>query len=226
MAARINRGLCGECQICGDLCPHNAIRFAGINRTIAEIIAEVMKDMEYYQESNGGLTISGGEPFVQYEGFLTLIRESKQQGLHIAVETTGHVDMAKMVEAEPYIDLFLFDLKHTDRRVLKEVTGAELDKVLKNLEYIAAQSPAKLILRIPVIPTFNDNGETLRQMFALAVQYQVREVHLLPYHTLGKNKYNQIGKKYNFIDGNIDKKLLNTFLDAAETKGLTIVIGG
>ena len=222
-----NRNMCGECQVCGDVCPKNAIHFSGQNKSIDEIMLEVMKDKDYYDESNGGLTISGGEPFVQYEGFLNLLKESKRKGLNIAVETTGNVDISKIIEAEPFIDLFLFDIKHVDKKKLFEITGGDLEKILSNLEYISSKNPNKVIIRVPVIPTFNYNDKTLNEIIDLACKYKVKELHLLPFHNLGKNKYEQIDRKYQFADMKmLDKKELNKYLDIGENKGITIKIGG
>lgn len=222
-----NRDSCGECEICGGVCPNNAIHFSGKIKGINEIIDEVMKDKEYYDDSNGGMTISGGEPFVQYDDFLQLLKEGKKRGLNIAVETTGNVDINKIIEAEPYIDLFLFDIKHSEKKKLEEVTGGDLDKIIKNLEYIASKNPNKIIIRVPVIPTFNYEDKTINEIIDLACKYKIKELHLLPFHTLGKNKYDQIGKKYTFADVKmLNKEELKKYIDIGENKGLKIVIGG
>lgn len=222
-----NRNICGECQVCGDVCPKNAIHFSGQNKSIDEIMLEVMKDKDYYDDSNGGITISGGEPFVQYQGFLNLLKESKRKGLNIAVETTGNVDLSKIIEAEPYIDLFLFDIKHVDKKKLFKITGGDLEKILSNLEYISSKNPNKVIIRVPVVPKFNYNDKTLNEIIDLACKYKIKELHLLPFHNLGKNKYEQIDRKYQFADMKmLDKKELNKYLGIGENKGITIKIGG
>jgi pyruvate formate lyase activating enzyme len=222
-----NRDLCGECQVCGDLCPQNAIHFSGLIKNVEEVIEEVMRDKEYYEESNGGLTISGGEPFVQFEGFLQLLKEGKKKGLHIVVETAGDVDISKVIEAEPYIDLFLFDIKNADKIKLKEVTGGNLNTIIKNLEYISSKNPNKIIIRVPVIPTFNYDDESIEEIINIAVINQIKEVHLLPYHTLGKSKYNQINIKYEFSDIKmLNGADLNKYINIGNKKGIKIVIGG
>lgn len=222
-----NRDLCGECEICGGVCPNNAIHFSGKIKGINEIIDEVMKDKEYYDDSNGGMTISGGEPFVQYEDFLQLLKEGKKRELNIAVETTGNVDINKIIEAEPYIDLFLLDIKHVEKEKLKEVTGGDFDKIVKNLEYISSKNPNKIIIRVPVIPTFNYKDKIINEIIDLAYKYRVKEVHLLPFHTLGRNKYDQIGKKYEFAKMSIlSKDELKKYLDVGMDKGMKIIIGG
>ncbi len=222
-----NRDNCGECELCGEVCPNHAIHFAGINKSIDEIIFEVMKDKEYYDDSNGGLTISGGEPFLHYEEYLKLLKEGKKQGLNIAVETTGNADIEKISEAEPYIDLFLFDIKHINNKKLNEVTGGNLDKILKNLEYISSINPDKIIIRVPVIPTFNYDDKVINEIIDLAYKYKIKEVHLLPFHNLGKNKYDQIDRKYEFANMKmLDKNELDKYLDIGNSKGVKIKIGG
>lgn len=222
-----NRDSCGECEICAGVCPNNAIHFSGKVKSTDEIVDEVMKDKEYYEDSNGGMTISGGEPFVQYEDFLQLLKEGKKRELNIAVETTGNVDINKIIEAEPYIDLFLFDIKHVENEKLKEVTGGDLNKILKNLEYISSKNPNKIIIRVPVIPTFNYEDKIINEIIYLAYKYKVNEVHLLPFHTLGKNKYEQIGKKYEFPDVKMLKKEdLKKYIKMGLMKGVKVIIGG
>jgi pyruvate formate lyase activating enzyme len=222
-----NRSLCGDCQLCGDECPHGAIVFSGVNKSIEDIMTEVMRDKDYYEYSEGGITVSGGEPFVQYEGFLGLLKESKRQGLHTAVETTGNVDMANLIEAEPYIDLFLFDMKHVDNNKLKEVTNGDFDIIIRSLEYISSKNSEKIIIRVPVIPSFNYDDDTIEEIFRIAQKNKIREVHLLPYHTLGKNKYEQIGKKYELTNIKmLNKSELSKYVDIGNKKGLRIVIGG
>lgn len=222
-----DRSTCGECEICGELCPSRAISFAGRNKSVDEIMKEVMKDKDYYDDSNGGITISGGEPFVQYEGFLELLKDSKSNGLNTAVETTGNVDFEKVVEAEPYIDLFLFDIKHTDKDKLLEVTGGDLDKILNNLEYIASKNPNKIIIRVPIIPIFNYDDKTINEIIDLACKHKIKEIHLLPFHTLGKNKYDQIDKEYKLTDMKmLNKNELKKYLEVGKRKGVNIKIGG
>ena len=222
-----DRSKCGECEICGELCPSRSISFVGRTKSIDEVMTEVMKDKDYYDDSNGGITISGGEPFVQYEGFLELLKESKKRGLNAAVETTGNVDLEKVMEAEPYIDLFLFDIKHTDKKKLLEVTGGDLDKILNNLEYIASKDPNKIIIRVPTIPTFNYEDKIINEIIDLACKHKIKELHLLPFHTLGKNKYDQIDKKYQLADMEmLNKNELKKYLEVGKKKKINIKIGG
>ena len=222
-----DRTQCRMCKACGAACLQNAIRFVGKQMQVDEIVQTVLRDGDYYAQSGGGVTISGGEPFVQYEGFLALLRALRQAGISTAVETTGHVKPEHFLEAASDIDLFLFDLKHTNAEILQRETGANAALILQNLRNIAAQNPDKIILRVPVIPTFNFDAITLHSIFALAQELKIPEVHLLPYHTLGSVKYAQLGLDYPFaVDKMLDKAALVPYANEGKSMGLRIKIGG
>jgi len=224
-----DRSLCGNCRLCGELCPQQAIHFPGVNMEIAAVLATVEKDRAYYEDSQGGVTLSGGEPFTRYDGFLTLLKALKAGRLHVAVETTGQTGLTKLMEAEPYIDLFLFDIKHVNDEILKATTGAELGVILNNLAYLAKKNPQKIIIRTPVIPGFNYEVDVLEGIFDLAVRYRIKEVHLLPYHTLGRNKYEQLGRVYAYSLATVNMLApseLAPYVASGAAKGLRVMIGG
>ena len=224
---RFLRERCVSCGTCVSVCPQEAIRISGMTMTVDEILDVVLRDRDYYETSGGGITISGGEPFVQYEGFLELLQKSRQAGLHTAVETAGSVENERFREAEPYIDLFLFDVKHTDGEKLKRVTGAQPGLVRENLQYAAFAAPGKVVFRVPVVPTFNFDAQELNNIFDLAVRLKVHRVDLLPYHTLGKGKYEQLGGVYPFaVTDMMQKEELEPYRAMGEEKGLAVHIGG
>lgn len=218
---------CNGCEQCKQSCSQDAICVSGKQMSIEQILCEVKKDDDYYKDSNGGITISGGEAFVQYEGFLTLIKTLKEKGYHTCVETCGHVPQAHMVEAVPYIDGYLFDMKHTNAALLAEVTGGDLSLIMKNLKYLASLDPSRITIRVPIIPSFNDDEATIVSIFELAQQLQIKEVHLLPYHTLGKNKYAQLGRTYE-LEGiaMLTKQDLQPYVQRGAEFNLIIKIGG
>lgn len=190
---QFDRACCVGCGRCAAACPTHALRLSGKAMTPRDVLAVLKRDASYYRHTGGGITISGGEPFVQAEGLRELLTLCKAEGLHTAVETTGNVPTAALLACEPLIDLFLFDLKHTDAQVFAQVTRGDLALVLHNLSLLP---PDKVVLRVPVIPGFNRDAETLRSIFALAVRAGIRRVDLLPYHTLGVGKYAQLGLIY------------------------------
>ncbi|MCF0106799.1 MAG: glycyl-radical enzyme activating protein [Holdemanella sp.] len=217
---------CINCQACIDNCIPDALSMAGKPMEIEDVLKEVLKDKDYYEMSNGGVTISGGEPFVQYEEFKKLVKALKKEGLHVALETTGNYSLAKLKEIEPYIDLFLFDIKHIDKEKLYDVTGANLDMILTNFEYIANTHPEKIISRTPVIPTFNKDKETLTRILSYVASKHIKEANLLPYHPLGKNKWNQLHKEYTYSFKMMDKKELEEYIEIGKHLGLYVKIGG
>lgn len=229
-----NRERCHVCQSCANVCLQNAIRFAGEKVSIAYIMDMIRRDKVYYSQSGGGVTFSGGEAFVQFNGLTDLLSACREEGIHTAVETCGQVEPGKIREAFPLIDLFLFDIKHLDKTLLKKETGANLDAILENLSYIAACNSQKVIIRTPVIPGFNFNeneilfGKTaIRPIFELALRLKIKNVHLLPYHTLGKDKYEQMGLVYPFAyDHILSKEALVPLKDTGEKMGLSVRIGG
>ena len=116
---------CIYCKKCEEYCLQDAISFVGNDMEIDEVIKEILKDKDYFDQSNGGVTISGGEPFMQFDAFLELIKQCKDNGLHVAVETTGNYSLDTLKKALPYVDLFLMDLKHLDAQKLKDITGGK-----------------------------------------------------------------------------------------------------
>ena len=200
----IDHNKCDACEDCVRDCPGSALSINGESMQEEKVIEIVLRDNDYYQESGGGVTFSGGEPLLQKEGILKLLRLAKEAGLHTAVETTGNYDPERLKQAEKYIDLFLFDIKHTDKERLRSVTGANPDLIFANFEYLCAKRNKDIIARMPVIPEFND--DSIDRMIQYALSFDVREVNLLPYHNLGKNKWHQLQRKYDYEDDKAMKK--------------------
>lgn len=192
---------------------------------IEEIIKEVLKDKDYFENSQGGVTVSGGEPFLQFENFLKLIKRLKQEGLHVAVETTGNYVQDYLEKALPYIDLFLFDIKHINEKKLKEITGGNLKVIMNNFKYLLSKAPEKVVMRVPVIPGFND--DVIYDIIDLASFLNVQEINLLPYHSLGKNKWEQLQKEYFNNDLKMmNKEELEKYQHYVENQPIKLKIGG
>lgn len=215
---------CMKCRKCEMVCLNDAISFAGREISIEDIIKEVLKDRDYFNNSQGGVTISGGEPFFQYEKLIKLLKKLKEENLHIALETTGNYSLDKLKGALPYIDLFLFDIKHLNKDKLEEVVGGDYFKIINNFEYLAKNYPTKLVMRVPVIPSFNQ--DIIFEIIDYALENQVLEVDLLPYHTLGKNKWNQMFKEYQIKEKMIEKKELYPYVQYGKEKNILVKIGG
>ena len=216
---------CIYCKKCENYCLQDAISFAGKDMEINEVIKEVLKDKDYFDQSNGGITISGGEPFMQLDAFLELIKQCKNNRLHVAVETTGNYCLDTLKEALPYIDLFLMDLKHLDAQKLNDITGGNLDLILNNFKYLAQHCPNKVIVRMPVIPRFND--DICEDVIRFCANLKLSEVNLLPFHTMGKSKWNQLNKEFMYDkDKMMDRNDLTPYIDVGKQLGVYVKIGG
>ncbi len=205
-----DKEVCVHCQTCVQHCLASALSFNGKRMSIEEVVTEVLKDKDYYDESQGGVTISGGEPFFQFDSFLELLKALKKEGLHVAIETTGNYPLEQLKQALPYIDLFLFDIKHLDAQKLMEVTKGHLDWIVRNYEYICQTRSKDIITRMPVIPGFND--DIIEDVIAFSKEHDVQAVNLLPYHSMGKKKWHELNQTYIYEDEEMmDKSLLSQY---------------
>ena len=199
----------------------------GQDITVADVLQIVKQDLPYYRRSGGGMTLSGGEMLCQSDFSYALLRSAKEQSINTAVESTGFASFDKIERMLPYIDTFLMDLKHTDSHKHQEYTGQPNELILENAAKIAKKAN-KLIIRVPVIPTFNDTEEEITAIARFASTLdRVTEIHLLPYHRLGKDKYEGLGREYLMGDlpSPTDEKM-NQLKTAAEKSGLICKIGG
>lgn len=169
--------------------------YCGRDYTVEEVMAQVRKDKPFYDRSGGGMTLSGGEVLQQMEFAVDLCKAARSEGIHVAVETTGYIAPHKFRTFLDYVDLLLYDFKHYDREMHHAHTGVYNDVILKNLRQ-AVDSKIPVIARIPVIPGFNNDLPTARHMAQMLHDLGIQEVHLLPFHQLGENKYKQMGVSY------------------------------
>ncbi len=199
----------------------------GRDVTVEEILPEILADRTFYRRSGGGVTLSGGEILGQPDFARDLLRACKENGLHTAVESTANAPFESIQKILPYLDLFLMDIKHMDSAKHKEYTGAANALILENAKRIA-KSGVELVIRTPVVPSFNDTAEEIRAISKFAATLPgVKEHHLLPYHRLGSEKYDGLGRQYSM------KEILppppekmNYLLSVAEESGLKCQIGG
>jgi pyruvate formate lyase activating enzyme len=201
----INRDIpCTGCGACVDICPERALRVAGQEKTIEEIVDIVMQDSIFYYNSGGGVTMGGGEPTRQPKFLAAILEECYKQGIHTAIETCGYTNWKVYERILPFTKLFLFDLKSMDSKVHKELTGVPNEKIHSNLEQLFLHN-ANVIVRIPLIVDQNDSLENLEATMNFVKQVSSKSgkllgVEVLPYHKLGVNKYHQLGKPYILSD--------------------------
>lgn len=169
----------------------------GRDVTVREVMETVEKDRTYYRRSGGGLTLSGGESLCQPEFAGALLRAAKERGIRTAMESMGCAPYETIEKILPYLDQYLLDIKHTNPAKHKEFTGRSNELMLENAKKIAASGMTELIIRVPVIPGFNDKVYEIESIARFAATLPgVRRIHLLPYHRLGQDKYEGLGRAY------------------------------
>lgn len=193
---KIDRSLCTACETCVMGCPNKALQTMGVETTVAEAYKKVMKDRDYYESTNGGVTVSGGEPLMQPEFVAALCEKLQASGIHTCIETTGFADRKNTEKVLPHLSLVYFDLKHMDSKEHQRVTGVPNELILENFKYIVSTG-TEVVVRIPYIPGFNDSDENMEATARFVAEVLPgAEVHLLPYHNYGEGKYESLDRTY------------------------------
>jgi pyruvate formate lyase activating enzyme len=189
----IDREKCNLCERCCQKCPTEALTITGKTVCVDEILAEIEKDMVFYDESGGGVTVSGGEPLFQ-PGFLNLLlTECKERNVHTAVDTCGYAPKKSIDMISSKVDLFLYDIKMMDERRHKDYTGVSNKLILRNLRGLA-ENGSSILVRFPIIPEVNDDEENVTQTGQFLASCGVTDISLLPYHRAGIDKYTRLGR--------------------------------
>jgi len=206
---------CGECTVC----PTGALELAGEERTSDEIICEVLKDKVFYDNSGGGMTLSGGEPMFQFEFTRELLIKARENSIHTSLETCGFAPREHYLELLPYVDLFLFDYKETSPEKHREYTGVTNELILDNLKLIS-DNGGKIILRCPIIPGCNDRDEHFDGIADIANRTRgVTEINVEPYHPLGAGKSEMLGREYQLSGlGFPDEALVEKWIERISLK--------
>ena len=191
----INRELCISCGACVESCYTNALVLKGTTMTAQDVLEEVMRDELLYKKSGGGLTLSGGEPVMQPAFAEDILKGAKSHGIHTAIETCGTVRREILEEILEATDLVIYDLKHMDTKAHERLTGMGNERVLANLERLAALDKETLI-RIPLIPGCNDDDDNLRATADSIKRLGIAEVEIIPYHDFASAKYELIDLEY------------------------------
>ena len=184
---RIDKTKCTMCGKCADVCPQNALEIFGSEMSTEEICAALLKDKDFYSESGGGITLSGGECLLQSEACREILKDMKQNGINTAVDTCGFVPKSAIDRVMPYTDVFLYDIKAIDEDVHIRCTGQSNKIILDNLIYLD-NCGAKSEIRIPYIPNYNDNQIPQIAEFLSELKNVIR-VRVLPYHNYAESKY-------------------------------------
>lgn len=202
-------------------------KIVGRDVTVGEVMGEVMKDSVYYRRSGGGLTLSGGEALLQPDFAAALLESAHQNGINTALESAAFADYGAIERVIPHLDLYLMDIKHMNSEKHKAFTSQPNERILDNARR-TAKTVKRLIIRVPVIPGFNDTAEEISDIAAFAAELgSVHEIHLLPYHRLGADKYDNLGREYTLPEIlPPPEEKMEALRRAAESSGLECRIGG
>ena len=194
----IDREKCTNCMKCQEVCPSDAIKAWGKWMTVEECMEIILRDRGYYEKSGGGVTVSGGESLMQADFVAGLFQACRKENIQTCCESTFYCNWSELEKVIPYTDLFIADLKHMDREVHKARTGVYNDLILENMEKVCAAG-ASLVLRIPVIPKFNDDMENMEasaDFLEKNLRGKVKALQLLSFMRLGEEKYESLGIPY------------------------------
>ncbi len=190
----LNRENCKLCGKCAEVCATKALELCGKETSAIEVVETALRDKPFYEESGGGITLSGGEPLMQFDFALEVLKLAKQNGLHTCIETCGYTQN-NLQELAEYVDLWLYDIKLVDDGEHKKYTGVSNKIILKNLDLLDKLN-AKIVLRCPIIPNVNMHEQHFKELSRIANSYKnIVEVDLETYHPLGISKAEQLGIK-------------------------------
>jgi pyruvate formate lyase activating enzyme len=205
-------------------CPTNAREIVGKWVSVNELMHEVEKDFPFY-EGSGGITASGGEPLIQPVFLDAFLSACKEKDIHTALDTSGYAEKRILMKISKNVDLFLYDLKVMDDEKHRLYTGVSNKRILENLELLDTLDK-KIIIRFPLIPHINSNGENIRNMCEFISRLRnVKEVAVLPYHRLGVEKARRLSKEARVFD-KPSNRMLNHTLKLIKSLGLKVKIGG
>jgi pyruvate formate lyase activating enzyme len=217
---------CRHCGRCAEVCVAEARRIAGRRFTVGGLLKEIERDLVFFEESGGGLTLSGGEPMAQPHFVSALLDECRERRIHTAIETCGFAESGAFLRVALAADLVLFDLKLVDPEKHRRHTGASNQPILHNLEGLVARGRA-VTVRIPVVPGINDAEEDIGQFAGYLARLRVRQVELLPYHQTGVEKYRRLGSTYRLKQTPLPAAPdLERFRDGLARAGLRVTVGG
>ncbi len=222
-----DRARCERCGACTVVCVAGARAMAGRVMTVEQVMDDVLRDVVFYDESGGGVTFSGGEPLLQGDFLLDLLRACKEHDLHTVVDTCGFASPETLDRVRPYVELFLYDLKLMDDAHHRVVTSASNRLILDNLRRLAEHNHP-VVLRVPVIPGINDDEDNLRSMGHLVRSLpNIIRVDLLAYHTLGMDKHERLDSPNPMpVTAPPSEEGMAAIKCLLESFGLSVTIGG
>lgn len=225
-----NSDACTFCGKCENFCPTGIREIIGREYTVKELLKELMKDQMFYEESGGGVTLSGGEVMaMDIDYILELAKELKRQDVTLTIDTCGYVPYDRFQKILPYVNTFLYDIKVMDPEIHKEYMGTDNKLILDNLVRLAKDG-ARIYIRIPTVKEVNGNEQSMREIIAFLQEHDIHpaQVNLLPYHDTGSGKYRKLDMEYKGTDLHApDREEMEAFVALFENAGFkNTKIGG
>ncbi|MGI6424248.1 MAG: glycyl-radical enzyme activating protein [Tepidanaerobacteraceae bacterium] len=227
--AKTDRNLCKNCGMCVEKCLNEARTIVGEEVTAGEVFAKIEKDKIFYDGSGGGATISGGEPLAQPEFTKSILKLCREAGIHTVVETSGYAKEDIVFNVLKYADMVFHDLKHMNPEEHRKLTGVTNETILKNIKHLYHDMKKEIVVRMPIIPGYNDSDENIKEAarFILEELDKSVYVHLLPFHRLGESKIERMeAKKTSFSSNPPDDRSMEKLKQIMESYGLKAQIGG
>ncbi|MBL4933393.1 [formate-C-acetyltransferase]-activating enzyme [Clostridium paridis] len=217
---------CYKCSKNPESCPTGALEYVGQEYTIEELLEIIKEDMVFYDSTEGGVTLSGGEVLSQGEFACALLKRVKELGINTAIETSGYGNFETLRALAEYTDTILFDLKIMDNEKAQKIIKANSEVIKNNLRGLVSLGH-KVIPRIPLIPGYTMEEDNIEEIKEFVISIGIKEVHLLPLHQYGSSKYRGINKKYELKDINPPKsEEIDEVRSIFESSGIKVVIGG
>lgn len=222
----LHRKYCDLCGECSKRCPTEALMIVGKEMSLDKVVKEIDKDLVFYDESDGGVTFSGGEPLLQLDFLNALLEECKDRGIRTALDTSGYATHEAIDKISDKVDLFLYDIKIMDNTEHRKYTGASNKLILENFKKLA-KNGSDILVRLPVIPGINDSEDNVLKTAEFMLSYGMKNLSLLPYHRSGIEKYKNLERTYmlNKTEAPSDRYLTST-KEKLKAIGLSVRIGG
>ena len=213
---------CIGCEACVKTCPTGAMFTSGKRMNVEEVVKEVLSDKVFFDNSGGGVTLSGGEVLLQAQFAGGILRSLREEGVHMIVETAGYGNKEELLMLAESVNIFYYDFKLADKEQFFRYTGGNLDIVLDNLRSLREKTDA-IVLRVPLIPGITDTKVNILAAYQLARKLNIRELHLLPYNAAAGAKYEWIGRKYE-LEGLYTDNNHNEYLASLAPKEIKVSI--